>query len=115
MFWLDKIYIIVFLYVAILCLDGQIWVVISLSYLWQQHVLFKPKTLHYTNHEHITPVRNRELEMERCFNTNIGTFSVQNVNDVIHRYTLFASEKSVIIALSNGLALSVLETEMANL
>ena len=53
--------------------------------------------------------------MERCFNTNIGTFSVQNVNDVIHRYTLFASEKSVIIALSNGLALSVLETEMANL
>ena len=60
-------------------------------------------------------MRNRELEMERCFNTNIGTFRVQNVNGVIHRYTLFASEKSVIIAPSNGLALSVLETEMANL
>ena len=52
--------------------------------------------------------------MERCFNTNIGTFRVQNVNGTIHRYTLFASEKSVIIAPSNGLALSVLETEMSN-
>ena len=60
-------------------------------------------------------VRNRQLEMERCFNTNIGTFSVQNVNGVIHCYTLISSEKSVIIAPSNGLALSVLETEMANL
>ena len=51
--------------------------------------------------------------MERVFNTSIGRFSVKNVNGVIHRYTLFISEKSVIVTPSNGLALSVLETEMA--
>lgn len=52
--------------------------------------------------------------MERVINTNIGKFSVKNVNGAIHRYTLFIADKSVVVAPSNGLALTVLETQMAN-